>query len=116
MIEEADIHIEADEWMSVVGMGLRYDWLEYLVEEYVSSGGTIQRVPPGASAEVPTPFNTVNREHTEIQRRGRMNTIQKGDEKMVAIIKEHLGLCAREELKIGRASCRKRVCKQVEPR
>jgi hypothetical protein len=96
MIEE-EIRVEADEWKSVVGMGIREDWLESMVAEYVANGGAIQVVPQGASAEVPK-FNTVDREHTEVQRRGRMNTIQKGDEKMVAIIEQHLGQCARDEL------------------
>lgn len=98
MIEEVEVRVEADEWRSVVGMGIQEDWLESMVAEYVSSGGAIQYVPPGVSAEVPAPFNTVDREHTEVQRRGRMNTVRKGDEKMVAIIDKHLGQCARDEL------------------
>ena len=98
MIEEAEVVIEADEWKSVVGMGLREDWLAALVDDYVANGGTIQQVPIGASADVPVAFNTVDGAHTNKQRSGRMNTIQKGDEKMVAIIEAHLGQCARDEL------------------
>jgi len=41
IIEEVEIHIAADEWRTVIGMGLKEDWLASKVDEYLANGGTI---------------------------------------------------------------------------
>lgn len=104
IIEEKELVIRGDAWWDITRIGglptkeQEHQDLEELTARFLARGGAIDHVHPGASAEIPVAFNTVDAAHTRAQRTGRKNTIQKGDEKMVAIIEQHLGVCARMEL------------------
>lgn len=103
IIEEQDLHIDADEWKSVVGMGLKEDYLEQLVEEYLANGGQIQEVPPGVTAECfqvkISGFNVVDSAQASLRIKQRVARRSKADEELVTKLNDLLGHHVRKDMR-----------------
>lgn len=87
IIEEQEIRIGADDWRSVVGMGIKEDTLASLVEEYLANGGTISTLETGKSSEIIqsqiSGFNSVSSKHTDVIMQRRKRRQEKDDNSMI---------------------------------
>lgn len=97
IIEEVDIHISPDDWRSVVGMGLKDDWLTSKVEEFLASGGTIQQCEIGARSDAVqkaiSGFNTVNSTHSGEVVSRRAKRQEASDRSMISKVDKALNHC-----------------------
>lgn len=97
IIEEVEVHISPDDWRSVVGMGLKEDWLASKVDEFLASGGTIKHCEVGASTEILekaySGFNTVDSKHRDVVNSRRAKRQEAADRSMIGKVDKALNNC-----------------------
>lgn len=97
IIEEVDIHIAPDDWRSVVGMGLKEDWLEEKVNEFLANGGTIKQCAVGEGTDIldkaNSGFNTVNSLHRDVVNERRAKRQEAADRAMIPKVDKALDTC-----------------------
>ena len=103
IIEEVDIYIAPDDWRSVVGMGLKEDWLADKVDEYLASGGTIKQCAAGETTDliqkVVSGFNTANTQHRDVVNERRAKQQEAADRKAISKIEKVLDHCYDKNVK-----------------
>lgn len=102
IIEEQELHIGADDWKQVVGMGLKEDFLEEMVQEFLARGGEIQVIPIGVATEALqakiSGYNVVDAAQANLRTQQRIARRSKQDERLVMKLEGILGNHARKEL------------------
>ena len=97
IIEEVEVHISPDDWRSVVGMGLKEDWLASKVDEFLASGGTIKQCEVGASTEILekaySGFNTVDSKHRDVVNSRRAKRQEAADRAIIPKVDKALDNC-----------------------
>lgn len=97
IIEEVEIHIAPDDWRSVIGMGLKEDWLADKVDEYLAKGGKITTIEPGVTTdiiqEVVSGFNTANSKHRDVVNERRAKQQEAADRAIIPKVDKALDNC-----------------------
>lgn len=97
IIEEVEIHIAPDDWRSVIGMGLKEDWLASKVDEFLANGGTIKQCAVGEGTDIldkaNSGFNTVNSLHRDVVNERRAKRQEAADRAMIPKVDKALNNC-----------------------